>query len=144
MKLWEGNSLLNLGAGLQQQDDLEASRVAFEQALAVLETTRDRIGAGRALYNLGLIAMEQERYEPAADYIERALPIIRSADIRHSHEIELDPARYQNPIEVAALQILIDIYSRTGKDDLKAAHMTALRQIRARPLPGGHSHKAPQ
>ena len=143
VKLWEGNSLLNLGAGLQQQDDLEASRVAFEQALAVLETTRDRIGAGRALYNLGLIAVEQERYEPAAEYIERALPIIRSADIRHSHEIELDPARYQNPIEVAALQILIDIYSRTGQEDRKATHMAALRQVRARPDPAGHSHKTP-
>ena len=144
VKLWEGNSLLNLGAALYQQGELDGSRLAFEQALGVLETMRDKIGAGRALYNLGLIAMDQERYEPAAEYIERALPIIRSADIRHSHEIELDPARYQNPVEVAALQILVDVYSRTGKDDLKAAHMAALRQIKARPLPGGHSHKAPQ
>lgn len=143
VRLWEGNSLLNLGAALQQQGELDASRLAFEQALGVLETTRDRIGTGRALYNLGLIAMDQERFEPAGAYIERALPIIRSADIRHSHEIELDPARYQNPIEVAALQMLVDIYARTGKDELKAAHMTTLRQIKARAQPGAHSHKAP-
>ena len=143
VRLWEGNSLLNLGAALQQSGDVEASRTVFEQALSVLETTRDRLGTGRALYNLGLIALDQERLEPAAAYIERALPIIRTTDIRHSHEIELDPARYQNPIEVAALQMLIDIYSRTGQDDLRAAHMATLRQVRARPHPAGHSHKAP-
>ena len=143
IRLWEGNSLLNLGAALQQLGDLEGSRLVFEQALGVLETTRDRIGTGRALYNLGLLAMDQERYEPAAAYIERALPIIRSADIRHSHEIELDPERYQNPIEVSALQMLIDIYSRTGQEDLRTTHMAALRKIRTRPHPAGHSHKAP-
>ena len=52
----------------------------------------------------------------AAAYLERALPIIREADIRHSHEIELDPKHYQNPVEVSALQALVDVYLRSGDE----------------------------
>ena len=77
----------------------------------MLEKTRSP-RTGRALYNLGGLALDQERYEPAASYLERALPIIREVDIRHSHEIELDAKRYRNPFEVSALQMLIDIYSQ--------------------------------
>ena len=143
VRLWEGNSLLNLGAAHQQLGDIEAARIAFEQALGVLEKTRDRLGTGRALYNLGELALDQERYEPAASYLERALPIIREVDIRHSHEIELDAKRYRNPIEVSALQMLIDIYSRTGQQDLLAGHLAALRRINAGP-PAAHSHQAPR
>jgi tetratricopeptide (TPR) repeat protein len=141
VRLWEGNSLLNLGAALQQLGDVDGARIAFEQGLGVLETTRDRLGTGRALYNLGALALDQERYEPAASYLERALPIIRSVDIRHSHEIELDAKRYRNPYEVSALQMLIDIYSRTGQQDLLTKHMEELRRINAAP-PAPHSHKA--
>jgi tetratricopeptide (TPR) repeat protein len=143
VRLWEGNSLLNLGAAHQQLGDIDAARIAFEQALGVLEKTRDRLGIGRALYNLGVVALEQERYEPAASYLERALPVIREVDIRHSHEIELDAKRYRNPFEAAALQMLIDIYSRTGQQDLLAGHMAALRRIRSVP-PAAHSHQVPR
>ncbi len=141
-KLWEGNSLINLGVVHQQLGELEASQQAFESALAVLETTKDRIGTGRVLYNLGLIALNQARYPQAADYLERALPIIRSADIRHSHEIELDPEKYQNPIEVAAVQALIEIYSETGDTARAETHKAALRKLQSRPAPA-HSHKQP-
>jgi tetratricopeptide (TPR) repeat protein len=143
IKLWEGNSLLNMGAAHQQLGAVAASQDAFEQALRVLETTRDRIGTGRALYNLGMLAMGQERYDAAGAYLERALPIIREADIRHSHEIELDPKRYQNPIEIAALQALIEVYSHAGDDKRRAAHMEALRRVRARPIHAEHTHKHP-
>ena len=144
IKLWEGNSLLNMGAALQEIDDVAGAQNAFEQALAVLETTRDRIGTGRALYNLGMLAMSQERYDAAAAYLERALPIIREADIRHSHEIELDPKHYQNPVEVSALQALVDVYLRSGDEKRLATCMEALRQVRARPThPKDHTHKQP-
>jgi tetratricopeptide (TPR) repeat protein len=128
-----------MGAAHQQLGEIDRSRRAFEAALAVLETTRDTIGTGRALYNLGVLALNQARYEEAADYLERALPIIRSADIRHSHEIELDPGRYQNPIEVAALQALIEIYAETGDTGRAEMHKTALRLLQNRPKPA-HSH----
>ena len=59
---------------------------------------------------MGVIAADEERFEAAAAYLERALPVIRSADIRHSHQIELEPDRYRNPIEVAALQVLVEAY----------------------------------
>ena len=52
-RLWEGNSLLNIGAAYQQLGENDASRAAYEAALKVLETTKDRIGAGRALCRHG-------------------------------------------------------------------------------------------
>ena len=141
-KLWEGNSLINIGAARQALGDLQAAEGAFLSALEVLETTRDRIGPGRALYNLGMVKLNQGRSAEAAAYLERALPIIRSADIRHSHEIELQAERYQNPIEVATLQALIEIYSETGDKARADAHLTALREIRSRAKPA-HVHKTP-
>ena len=104
IRLWEGNGLMNIGAAYLQEGKVEASREAFEQALEVLLKTSDRLGQGRVLYNLGLVAVQQQRVEDAARYMERALPIIRDVDIRHSHEIEIGPADYQNPIERSALR----------------------------------------
>lgn len=142
IKLWEGNSLINMGAAHQQLGDVEASEQAFLSALRVLETTGDRIGTGRALYNLGMLALTQARHTQAAEYLERALPIIRSADIRHSHEIELDPERYQNPVEIAALQALVEIYTETGDKARAESHMAALRLLNTR-RKAAHLHKPP-
>jgi tetratricopeptide (TPR) repeat protein len=132
IRLWEGNSLLNLGAAHLQLGDVEAGREAFERARAVLETTSDRLGLGRALYNLGLVAVRQQRFADATLLMEQALPIIRDVDIRHSHEIETEPDRYQNPIERAALQVLVDAYSKLGNTEKAAAHMAALRKLTER------------
>ncbi|MBA2302970.1 MAG: tetratricopeptide repeat protein [Acidobacteria bacterium] len=143
IKLWEGNSLLNIGAAHLQLGELEPGRQAFEQALVVLETTRDRLGLGRALYNLGLVAVRQQGYAEAAAYLERALPIIRDVDIRHSHEIE-PKSQYQNPVELAALQVLTDSYLKLGDTEKAAAHAAALRKLQERKAPGGHSHREPR
>ncbi|MBA2306216.1 MAG: hypothetical protein H0W08_26805, partial [Acidobacteria bacterium] len=56
-------------------------------------------------------------------------PIIRDVDIRHSHEIETGPDR-QNPIELAALQVLADAYVQLGNAEKAAAHMAALRKLK--------------
>lgn len=143
IRLWQGNALLNMGAAHQQLGDLTASQAAFEDALGVLTKTSDRLGTGRALYNLAVVAARQERYRDAATLMERALPIIRGTDIRHSHEIEITPERYHNPFEVAALEVLVECYTQLGESDPAAAHMTALREARARAPQGGHSHKIP-
>lgn len=140
-RLWEGNSLMNIGAAHRQLGDLEASHEAFEEALAVLEHTSDRLGVGRALYNMGLVASSRQRYADAAGYLERALPHIRTVDIRHSHEIELEPAHYQNPIEMAALQVLVDAYEKTGETARAAVHMAALKKLKEKQPRGGHSHR---
>ena len=140
-RLWEGNSLMNIGAAHRQLGDLDASHEAFEQALAVLEKTSDKLGVGRALYNMGLVASSRHRYADAAGYLERALPHIRNVDIRHSHEIELDPEHYQNPVEMAALQVLIDAYEKTGEAEKAAVHMAALKKLKEKQPHGGHSHR---
>lgn len=145
IRLWEGNSLLNIGAAHQQLGDLDASRAALEKALAVLEKTSDRLGVGRALYNLGLVAARQQRNGDAAAYMERALPIIRSVDIRHSHAIELDAKAYQNPLELAALQVLVSAYGITGDAQKGAVHAAALRKLKERqPAAAKHTHGPPK
>jgi len=143
IRVWQGNALLNMGAAYQQLGDLKASRVAFEEALGVLSQTGDRLGTGRALYNLAVVATRQERYRDAAAFMERALPIIRGTDIRHSHEIEVEPERYHNLFEVSALEVLVECYTQLNETDRAAAHMIALREARARAPHAGHSHKMP-
>lgn len=141
IKLWEGNSLLNLGAAHQQLGEDDEARAAFEQGLAVLEQTKDRLGVGRTLYNLGLLAAGEQRYADAASYLERALPIIRDVDIRHSHAIEANKDQYQNPFELSALRLLVDAYMKIGDEKRAAAHMADLKRVEAqRPPPGGHAH----
>lgn len=141
IRLWEGNSLLNLGAAHQRLGQDRAARAAFQQALAVLEQTRDRLGIGRTLYNLGVLAAGEQRYAEAAVYLERALPIIRSLDIRHSHAIETDKAQYQNPFELSALRLLVDAYQKSGDEKRAAARLAELEQLEKRPpRQRGHSH----
>jgi tetratricopeptide (TPR) repeat protein len=141
IKLWEGNSLLNIGAAHVMRGDTQAAREAFEQGLDVLQKTTDQLGIGRALYNLGLVAVQQHRTADAALNMERALPIIRMVDIRHSHEIELEPRAYQNPIELSALQVLIDAYAVLGDKEKGAVHAAAQQRLKARPPSTGHAHK---
>ena len=143
VRLWEGNALMNIGAAQLQSGDIEASRESFEQALEVLLKTSDRLGQGRVLYNLGLVAMQQQRLADAAQYMERALPIIRAVDIRHSHEIETGPG-YQNPIEVSALQVLVDAYTALGRTEQEAVHAAVLDRLKARQRPPTHSHRPPK
>lgn len=140
IKLWEGNSLLNIGAAHLQLGDVDKSREAFERAREVLEKTRDRLGLGRAWYNLALVAVRQQRLADAAVYMEKALPIIREVDIRHSHEIETTKERYANPVELSALQILADTYTKLGKTDQADTYTKQLRAAQAR-KPGAHSHR---
>ena len=134
VRLWEGNSLLNLGAAHQQLGDLEAcadrlragARCAGDNARshwhrAARCTTWVRSPGSGALRTGGRVSSSVR----CPSFARSTSGIrTRSSWIR---------TRYQNPIEVAALQMLIDIYSRTGQEDLKAAHMAALRQIKARP-----------
>jgi tetratricopeptide (TPR) repeat protein len=141
IKLWEGNSLLNIGAAHVQRGEVQAAHDAFEQALQVLQKTTDQLGIGRALYNLGLVAVQQHRTADAAGYMERALPIIRTVDIRHSHEIELEPQAYRNPLELSALQVLVDAYAALGNTEKGSAHADALRRLKARQSATGHTHK---
>jgi tetratricopeptide (TPR) repeat protein len=143
VRLWEGNALMNIGAAQLQSGDIDASRQSFEQALEVLLKTSDRLGQGRVLYNLGLVAMQQQRVEDAASYMERALPIIRAVDIRHSHEIETGPG-YQNPIEVSALQVLVEAYTTLGLSEKEAVHAAALERLKARQKPTRHTHGPPK
>jgi tetratricopeptide (TPR) repeat protein len=140
IKLWEGNSLLNIGAAHVQRGEVPEARAAFEAALEVLQKTTDQLGLGRAWYNLGLVAVQQHRTADAARCMERALPIIRAVDIRHSHEIELEPAAYQNPIELSALQVLVDAYGELGEKDKQAAHAEVLRRLKARQPASAHGH----
>lgn len=139
IKLWEGNSLLNIGAAHLQLGAVDRSREAFERARDVLEKTSDRLGLGRAWYNLSLVALRQERLEDTAAYMEKALPIIREVDIRHSHEIEATKELYANPVELSALQILADTYRKLGQIDRAEAYMKQLSVAKAR-KPAGHSH----
>jgi tetratricopeptide (TPR) repeat protein len=140
IKLWEGNGLLNIGAAYVQLGEVQAGREAFEQALEVMQKTTDLLGVGRALYNLGLVAVQQHRTEDTAMYMERALPIIRKVDIRHSHEIEIKPETYQNPIELSALEVLVDTYATLGNQEKHAVHAAALQRLKARQPSTGHSH----
>lgn len=143
IRLWQGNSLINIGAAQQLLGNLDAAGEAFDAALAIFESTSDRLGTGRALYNLGLIAFGRRELDRTVNLLERALPHIRSVDIRHSHEIELDPQQYQNPIEMSALQVLIAAYQRLGEDEKAAAHMAALKKLRSTQRPGTHIHRSP-
>ena len=93
-----------------------------------------------------VLAMDQERYEPAAAYLERALPIIRSR--RHpafARDRTGSRSGTRIPIEVSALQMLVDIYSRTGQQDrLTDTYGGAAQDQRPLRDPAGHSHKTPQ
>jgi tetratricopeptide (TPR) repeat protein len=131
IKLWEGNSLLNIGAAHVQLGEVPAAHDAFDQALQVLQQTTDRLGTGRAWYNLGLVAMQQQQPAEAARCMERALPIIRTVDIRHSHDIELDRAAYQNPIELSALDVLVQAYGALGDTAKRAATAAELERVKA-------------
>jgi tetratricopeptide (TPR) repeat protein len=141
IRLWEGNSLLNLGVAHQALGDIDGAHDALEAALAVLEKTSDRLGVGRALYNLAAVAAAEQQHTEVTTYLERALPIIRSVDIRHSHAIETNSSQYSNPFELSALQMLVHAYTETGDKQRAATWRADLRKVEAAKRPGTHKHK---
>src|SRR5262249_22873769 len=56
IKLWEGNALLNLGVAYRQIGELKLADSTLEQALGVIRQTSDKLGVGRTLYDIGLVA----------------------------------------------------------------------------------------
>ena len=126
IKLWEGNALLNLGVAYRQIGDSTRARSSLEEALAVITQTADQLGTGRTLYNLALVSTDERDYAKAAAYLERALPIIASVDVRHSHEIELDPKRYYNSVLESALRLIIRTYNTLHEPAKAARHQATL------------------
>lgn len=143
-RLWEGNAMLNLGAAYRQLGRPDQARATFADARDVLLKTQDRLGIGRAYYNFALAAADLGEYGAAAADMERALPIIRAVDIRHSHEIDAVPGdRPDNPIEVDALQKLTTWYGKLGIADKASQYATELAAVRARQSGAGpHMHKS--
>jgi len=143
IKIWEGNALMNLGAAHQQIGDLPRAHRAFDDALAVLQQTQDKLGLARTLYNLALVSAAEDNYVDAAHYLERALPMIVEVDVRHSHEIELNPAEYYNAVHESALRMLVDAYTRLDQRAKAAACETALNELLKKKPGGASSHHHP-
>jgi len=118
------------------------ARTTFAEARDVLLKTRDKLGIGRSYYNLALVEGDAGDYREAAADMERALPIIRGTDIRHSHEIEQRPADYRNPVEETALARLAEWYATLGSSEKSREYTTALETLRARRPAAGHTHKS--
>jgi tetratricopeptide (TPR) repeat protein len=131
-RLWEGNALLNLGVAYRQVGQTEQARSTMTRARDVLLMTQDKLGIGRSFYNLALMDGDLGDYQAATDQLERALPIIRSVDIRHSHDIETTPTAYYNPIEESALDLLVRWEGELGNTEKAGAYAKALQQVRAR------------
>lgn len=142
-RLWEGNALLNLGGAYLQAGQPESARATFVDARDVLLKTQDKLGIGRSYYNLAIVEGDAGQYRDAVAGMERALPIIRATDIRHSHEIEPHAADYYNPIEETALARLAEWYGRLGSADKAREYTAALDTLRKkRPAAAaGHTHK---
>jgi tetratricopeptide (TPR) repeat protein len=126
IKLWEGNALLNLGVAYRQIGEGARARASLEQALAVITQTADQLGTGRTLYNLALVSTDERDSAKAAAYLERALPIIERVDVRHSHEIELDPKQYYNSVQESALRLIVRTYTTLHEPAKAARHQAAL------------------
>ena len=134
IKLWEGNALLNLGIAYRQIGELDTAESRLDEALAVITQTSDQLGTGRALYDLALVSLDRRSYAKAAAYLERALPFIERVDLRHSHEIELDPKHYYNRIDEDALRLLVHAYTELHDATKTASYQAALDALlRAKP-----------
>jgi tetratricopeptide (TPR) repeat protein len=146
-RIWQGNALLNLGAAYWNLNDTRRARETFEQSLAVLKGVPDVMGVGRALaegrtlYNLALLTAQAQSYPEAVEYMERALPLIRQIDIRHSHEIEEDERAYYNSIEEDALRLLSEAYQNMKQEKTAARYRQELEELlRSRPEGAHESH----
>jgi tetratricopeptide (TPR) repeat protein len=143
-RLWLGNALLNLGVSYQRLGKNDEARTTFTQARDVLLQTQDRLGIGRAYYNLALVSADFGDYTSAAADMERALPIIRAVDIRHSHEIdERRGQRPANPMEADSLALLVKWFGAlddAAKVRRYSAELKAARDA-LRPSAAPHIHK---
>ena len=140
-RLWEGNGLLNLGVAYRQLGRIQEARETLGKARDVLLTTKDKLGIGRTYYGLALVAGDAGDYRTGVTELELALPIIRSLDIRHSHEIEPHQGDYFNPIEESSIALLSTWYG-TLNDTAKASEYSkALEALRAKhPSAEPHAH----
>jgi tetratricopeptide (TPR) repeat protein len=141
--MWLGNAALSLGVAYRQLGQRDEAERATQEALDALTRAGDRLGIGRSLYNLGLMAFERRDFAAASGYMERALPVIRDVDIRHSHEIEEDEAHRYNEIEEHALSVLVESYTRAGEPSRAETHRVALEQVRSRKPAAAHGHAHP-
>jgi tetratricopeptide (TPR) repeat protein len=141
-RLWEGNLLLNIGVAEHQLKRLPAALATLSEARDVLDKTQDKLGQGRAAFNLALVKGDSGDSRGAVAEMERALPFIRGTDIRHSHHIEEDPGEYYNSIEEAALRLLVTWYGQLGDAAKRTEHQAALDSLVSRkPAAKGHSHR---
>ena len=140
-QLWEGNGLLNLGVAYRQLGKIQEARETLEKARDALLMTRDRLGIGRTYYGLALVAADTGDYRTGVTDLELALPIIRSLDIRHSHEIEPNPGDYFNPFEETSLALLSTWYGKLNDTARAGEYAKALEALRAeRPAARPHTH----
>lgn len=141
-RLWEGNARLNLGVAHLELGQTAEAHDELTRARDVLLKTQDKLGIGRSMYTLALVAAAEGAFEEAAHEMERALPLIRTVDIRHSHAIEEDPREYYNTFEEAAVQLLVEWYGLLGNGARAQEYAEALEALRAkRPGMAGHRHK---
>ena len=104
--------------------------------------TKNKIGVGRSYYNLALVAGDAGDYWTAVTEMGLALPIIRSVDIRHSHEIENRDDEYFNPIEETALELLSFWYGELNDVGKATEYAKARDAVRANRPPGpAHTHE---
>src|SRR5262249_27694325 len=109
----------------------DEARATFTQARDVLIQTQDRLGIGRAHYNLALLSADFGDYTSAAADMERALPIIRAVDIRHSHEIDERPGQKPaNPIEAEALALLVKWFTALDEPEKVRRYSIELKAAR--------------
>lgn len=141
-RLWEGNALLNLGVAYLQAGQPARARATFAEARDVLLKTEDKLGIGRSYYNLAIVEGDAGEYRDAAADMERALPIIRGTDIRHSHDIEQHTSDYRNPVEETALASLAEWYAKLGSPEKSREYTAALETLRAKRPAAGHTHKS--
>ncbi len=108
----EGSALNNLGRASRVLRNRDAALDYFEQALALHEKDKNKIGKARILNNIGIVYFEMyKQYEDAQYNFEDALKISRE---KVDDEIE---ARTLNEIEAIALNNLGNCYNISPDDE---------------------------
>ncbi len=131
-RLWEGNALLNLGLADLRRGRVEEARGALTQARDVLLKTQDKLGLGRTYYSLALVSEELDDQAAGVIDLELALPIVRSLDIRHSHDIEADATEYYNDILESVLRLLVSWHGKLGHADQARTYSVELEALLAK------------
>jgi DNA-binding SARP family transcriptional activator/tetratricopeptide (TPR) repeat protein len=75
---------LRLGTISLHRADHEAARAYYERSRELYELAGDPVGHGRALSNLGTLAMEMGRFQESADYCERAIEWLTTVPREHA------------------------------------------------------------